>query len=64
LESREELIVGCRYGLRLRLKSIDIDLETRDHLVEILRECPTAMIIISHDENFLDEIEAAKWKIK
>ncbi|MDR2781096.1 MAG: ATP-binding cassette domain-containing protein [Holosporaceae bacterium] len=38
----------------------NIDLETRDHMVEILREYPAAMIIISHDEDFLDEIKADK----
>ncbi|MDR0632371.1 MAG: ATP-binding cassette domain-containing protein [Holosporaceae bacterium] len=42
----------------------NIDLETRDHLAEILREYPAAMIIISHDEDFLREIGAIKWKIK
>ncbi|GHT94345.1 erythromycin ABC transporter ATP-binding protein [Alphaproteobacteria bacterium] len=39
----------------------NIDLETRDHIVEILREYPTAMIIISHDEIFLDEIGVEKY---
>ena len=34
----------------------NIDLETRDHVVEVLKEYPGAMIIISHDENFLQEI--------
>ncbi|MDR2681452.1 MAG: ATP-binding cassette domain-containing protein [Holosporaceae bacterium] len=34
----------------------NIDLETRDHLAEILHEYPAAMIIVSHDENFLSEI--------
>ncbi|MDR1236009.1 MAG: ATP-binding cassette domain-containing protein [Holosporaceae bacterium] len=42
----------------------NIDLETRDHLAEILREYPGAMIIISHDEDFLNEIETTKRKIK
>ncbi|GHU20042.1 hypothetical protein FACS189472_10710 [Alphaproteobacteria bacterium] len=42
----------------------NIDLETRDHIVEILREYPAAMIIISHDEIFLDEIGVEKWHIK
>jgi ATPase subunit of ABC transporter with duplicated ATPase domains len=38
----------------------NIDLETRDHLIEILREYPAAMIIISHDDDFLNEIKADK----
>jgi ATPase subunit of ABC transporter with duplicated ATPase domains len=42
----------------------NVDLETRDHLVEILREYPAAMILISHDEIFLDEIGVEKWRIK
>jgi ATPase subunit of ABC transporter with duplicated ATPase domains len=39
----------------------NIDLETRDHLVEILREYPAAMIIISHDEDFLNKIKPGKF---
>jgi ATPase subunit of ABC transporter with duplicated ATPase domains len=42
----------------------NIDLETRDHIAEILRGYPAAMIVISHDENFLDEIGMEKWNIK
>jgi ATPase subunit of ABC transporter with duplicated ATPase domains len=34
----------------------NIDLETRDHLVDILRAYPAAMIVVSHDEDFLNEI--------
>jgi len=34
----------------------NIDLETKNHLVEILRECPAAMIIVSHDLAFLEKI--------
>ncbi|MDR0630490.1 MAG: ATP-binding cassette domain-containing protein [Holosporales bacterium] len=34
----------------------NIDLETRDHLIEILREYPAAMILISHDLDFLTEL--------
>ncbi|MDR2766032.1 MAG: ATP-binding cassette domain-containing protein [Holosporaceae bacterium] len=41
----------------------NIDLETRDHLIEILREYPAAMIIISHDENFLERIGTIKLEI-
>ncbi|MDR1982222.1 MAG: ATP-binding cassette domain-containing protein [Holosporaceae bacterium] len=39
----------------------NIDLETRDHVVEILRKYPAAMIVISHDENFLNEIKMEKY---
>jgi ATPase subunit of ABC transporter with duplicated ATPase domains len=42
----------------------NIDLETRDHIVEILRDYPAAMIVISHDETFLEEIRVEKWNIK
>ncbi|MDR2107115.1 MAG: ATP-binding cassette domain-containing protein [Holosporaceae bacterium] len=35
----------------------NIDPETRDHLTEILRAYPGAVIVVSHDEDFLDEIE-------
>jgi ATPase subunit of ABC transporter with duplicated ATPase domains len=38
----------------------NIDLETRDHMMEILREYPAAMIIISHDEDFLEKIKIDK----
>jgi ATPase subunit of ABC transporter with duplicated ATPase domains len=38
-----------------------IDLETRDHLVEILREDPAAMIVISHDDDFLNKIKPDKF---
>jgi ATPase subunit of ABC transporter with duplicated ATPase domains len=42
----------------------NIDLETRAHVAGILREYPVAMIVISHDESFLDEIKAKKWEIE
>lgn len=34
----------------------NIDLETRAHAVEVLKCYPGAMIIVSHDEDFLDEV--------
>ena len=34
----------------------NIDLETKNHIAEILRGYPAAMIIVSHDEMFLREI--------
>ena len=36
--------------------SNNLDLETRDHLVQSLRAYPGALILISHDEAFLDSI--------
>jgi ATPase subunit of ABC transporter with duplicated ATPase domains len=35
----------------------NIDLETRDHVTEILREYPAAMVVVSHDQDFLKEIK-------
>ena len=34
----------------------NLDLETRQHVIEVLRAYPGAMIVISHDEDFLDKI--------
>lgn len=34
----------------------NLDLETRKHMIEILREYPGAMIVISHDDDFLKAI--------
>jgi ATPase subunit of ABC transporter with duplicated ATPase domains len=42
----------------------NVDLETRDHIVEVLRDYPAAMVIVSHDELFLYEIGVEKWHIK
>jgi ATPase subunit of ABC transporter with duplicated ATPase domains len=39
----------------------NIDLETRDHVTEILREYPAAMIVVSHDQDFLKEIKIEKY---
>lgn len=36
----------------------NIDLETRDHIIQVLKDYPGAMIVISHDEDFLWEIGA------
>jgi ATPase subunit of ABC transporter with duplicated ATPase domains len=38
----------------------NIDLETQDHVAEILREYPGAMILISHDDDFLNETVTEK----
>lgn len=34
----------------------NLDLETRNHVMQVLKDFPGAMIIISHDEDFLEEI--------
>lgn len=34
----------------------NLDLETKEHVVQVLKAYPGAMIIISHDADFLDEI--------
>ncbi|MEN8236193.1 MAG: ABC-F family ATP-binding cassette domain-containing protein [Pseudomonadota bacterium] len=34
----------------------NLDLETRQHMIEVLRNYPAALIVISHDEDFLREI--------
>lgn len=36
----------------------NIDLETKEHITQVLRKYPGAMIIISHDNAFLDDIGA------
>ncbi|MDR2776956.1 MAG: ATP-binding cassette domain-containing protein [Puniceicoccales bacterium] len=39
----------------------NLDLETCDHIIQILREYPGAMIVVSHDETFLKEIKIDKY---
>ncbi|KTD53975.1 ABC-F family ATP-binding cassette domain-containing protein [Legionella quateirensis] len=34
----------------------NVDLETRAHIIEVLREFPGAMLVISHDHDFLESI--------
>ena len=34
----------------------NLDLETKTHVIEVLRQYPGAMIVISHDEDFLDDV--------
>ena len=36
----------------------NLDLETRGHVIEVLKNYPGAIIVISHDADFLKEIEA------
>lgn len=35
----------------------NLDLETRQHVIEVLKEYPGSLVIISHDGDFLQEIE-------
>lgn len=38
----------------------NIDLETKNHIVEVLQNYPSAMIIVSHDQMFLDKIDSVR----
>ncbi|MDR2946749.1 MAG: ATP-binding cassette domain-containing protein, partial [Candidatus Adiutrix sp.] len=42
----------------------NIDMDTRRQIGAVLSGYPAAMICISHDEDFLDEIEAERWEIQ
>ena len=56
----------CQIGARTpRLLILDevtnnLDLETRDHVIQVLQEYPGGLIIISHDQDFLHQIEIEK----
>ena len=39
----------------------NIDLETKNHVAEILQEYPAAMIIVSHDKAFLEKIKIDRY---
>ena len=34
----------------------NLDLETRDHVIQVLKDYPGAMLVISHDADFLSAI--------
>jgi ATPase subunit of ABC transporter with duplicated ATPase domains len=34
----------------------NLDLQTRDHMIQVLQQYPGAMLVISHDEDFLRAI--------
>lgn len=38
----------------------NLDLETREHLIQVLQAYPGALIVISHDEDFLERIGIAR----
>ena len=35
----------------------NLDLETKEHVIQVLKQYPGAMVIISHEEDFLEAIE-------
>jgi ATPase subunit of ABC transporter with duplicated ATPase domains len=35
----------------------NLDLETRDHVIQVLKDYPGAMVVISHDADFLESIQ-------
>jgi ATPase subunit of ABC transporter with duplicated ATPase domains len=39
----------------------NVDVETKEHIIQVLKEYPGAMIIVSHDENFLKDIEVSNF---
>jgi ATPase subunit of ABC transporter with duplicated ATPase domains len=39
----------------------NLDLETRDHVIEVLKEYPGSMMVISHDKDFLDALGIQSW---
>ena len=38
----------------------NLDLETKEHVVQVLKAYPGAIIVISHDPDFLEEIEISE----
>ncbi len=38
----------------------NLDLETKDHVIQVLKAYPGAMIVISHEADFLEEIEISE----
>ena len=39
----------------------NLDIETRDHVLQILQGYPGAMIVISHDQDFLDQLNCINY---
>jgi ATPase subunit of ABC transporter with duplicated ATPase domains len=39
----------------------NLDLETRDHVAQVLRDFPGAMLIVSHDPDFLKEVQIEEY---
>jgi ATPase subunit of ABC transporter with duplicated ATPase domains len=51
-------LIAARAPALLILDEItnNIDRETRDHVIDVLKNFPGAMLVVSHDENFLAQI--------
>lgn len=41
----------------------NLDLETRDHMIQVLKDYPGAMLVISHDEDFLEAISVKNFYV-
>jgi ATPase subunit of ABC transporter with duplicated ATPase domains len=39
----------------------NLDIETRDHVAQVLRDFPGAMLVVSHDADFLKEIQIEEY---
>ncbi len=39
----------------------NLDLETREHVIQVLKEYPGAILVISHDRDFLERIGIQRW---
>ncbi len=39
----------------------NLDLETREHVIQVLKEYPGAILAISHDRDFLERISIQRW---
>jgi len=54
--SLAQIAVSSCYLLLLDEITNNVDLDTRQHIIEVLREYPGAMIIVSHDQHFLEQL--------
>jgi ATPase subunit of ABC transporter with duplicated ATPase domains len=39
----------------------NLDIQTKEHVIQVLKEYPGALIVISHDRDFLNEINLSDW---
>lgn len=54
--SLAQIAAANYYLLLLDEITNNVDLETKAHIIEVLKEYPGAMVVVSHDQSFLDEI--------
>lgn len=54
--SLAQIAAGTYYVLLLDEITNNVDLVTREHIIEVLRDYPGAMIIVSHDQAFLEAL--------